>query len=353
MNVTYRYWQAAGGYPQRVYINAPAHPQIYGQHVRTNGIAWGGKDVTPSEAARLAAALLPFRIDDWSVLLGLVPDEKVSGKRASGGNNGGGRPGLHFGQKGSSASEIEARRIPYTAADSHELDPYNMAHPIPELTTLLVDHREPAEIAQALSLVPNLDVHVTTLDIGDYLVPDRFVIERKTSSDFHASVTEDAKRTFTQTQAMSELGIPALIIIEGGACAHRSMKLNSIYGTLSFISLIQGIPILETLDQHSTVYMIVKTIRHSCYGLGYDLGLRSTAAKRAAKDGDPLGTACFVLEGIPGVSAARARALLGHFGSIRAIAQTDIIGLAEVSGIGRKTAAAIHEALNSPPGLSG
>jgi fanconi anemia group M protein len=124
------------------------------------------------------------------------------------------------------------------------------------------------------------------------------------------------------------------------------MQLNSIYGTLTYLSLIQGIPVLETFDHHSTVYMLAKAIRHVCYGLGYDLGLRASAPKKAAKI-DPLAGASYTLESIHGVSAARARALLRHFGSLVAVANADVTALRSVEGIGPGTAKAIYETFHS------
>ncbi|MBN2800202.1 MAG: excinuclease ABC subunit UvrC [Deltaproteobacteria bacterium] len=51
------------------------------------------------------------------------------------------------------------------------------------------------------------------------------------------------------------------------------------------------------------------------------------------------------LEGIPGVGAARRKALLLHLGSARAVAGADVATLAEVPGIGPALAQVIHQAL--------
>lgn len=340
------HWQSPDGKRERVYIEAPGHPKIFGEKKAAGQVLWGGTGLSSADAQHLADLLLDGPLPDWDELKSIAKSRAAPSRRASGGFNRGGWSGARNGSKGSTIEEISLRSSPYTAADTGSLDATRMAHPIPEPTKILVDHREPAEIAEGLAQIPNLEVEVTTLDVGDYLVPGRFVIERKTTTDFHHSMTEDAKRLFFQTNAMVELEIPSLIIIEGGACAQRSLQLNSIYGTLTYLSLIQGIPVLETLDHRGTVYMIAKAVRHVCYGLGYDLGLRSSAPKKAAKI-DPLAGASYTLESINGVSATRARALLRHFGSLIAVGNADVASLRAVEGIGPGTAKAIYDTFNT------
>jgi Fanconi anemia group M protein len=346
MQIKITHWKSPDRKRERIYLEAPGHPKVFGEKRSGDQVLWAGPEITAAEAMSLAAILLEGPLPDWEGLKSIAESRGAPSQRASGGFNRGGWSGSHGGRKGSTLAELTYRSDPYTAADTGSLDATRMSHPIPEPTKILVDHREPAAIAEALAQIPNLEVEVTTLDVGDYMVPGRFVIERKTTTDFHQSMTEDAKRMFFQTNAMVELEIPSLIIIEGGACAQRSMQLNAIYGTLTYLSLIQGIPILETLDHRSTVYMIAKAVRHVCYGLGYDVGLRASAPKKAAKI-DPLAGASYTLESIHGVSATRARALLRHFGSLVAVGNADVAALRAVEGIGPGTAKAIYETFNT------
>ena len=55
-----------------------------------------------------------------------------------------------------------------------------------------------------------------------------------------------------------------------------------------------------------------------------------------------------VLDDVPGLGPSRQSALLGAFGSVRALKQADVEDIAAVSGIGPKLAATIHEALAAP-----
>ena len=64
-----------------------------------------------------------------------------------------------------------------------------------ELIEVTVDSREhTSRIAQILRSMPKTDVTVKALDIGDYLVSDDVVVERKTADDFAASVVDGQGR---------------------------------------------------------------------------------------------------------------------------------------------------------------
>jgi ERCC4-type nuclease len=54
----------------------------------------------------------------------------------------------------------------------------------------------------------------------------------------------------------------------------------------------------------------------------------------------------FLLTGLPGVGAARAKSLLAQFGSVEAVICASEQALAEAEGIGRRTAQRIHWAVH-------
>ncbi|WP_262029734.1 ERCC4 domain-containing protein [Microvirga sp. Mcv34] len=230
----------------------------------------------------------------------------------------------------------------WTSEDAEALDADTMAHPIPEPTTLLVDHREPAELKDRLRAIHNLIVQEEQLEVGDYVIPDLLTIERKTISDLVVSITEDARRLFHQTDAMTMVPGSSVLLLEGDVYGQQRLTLPNIAGTLSYLAVIQGVSVLPTLSLPHSVYMIAKLVRHRVYGLGYDIPLRGTAPKHAAK------AAAFVLEGFPGISANLARRLLKHFGSVQAVANATEAQLRAVDGIGPSKAKAIAEVLTAP-----
>jgi excinuclease ABC subunit C len=55
------------------------------------------------------------------------------------------------------------------------------------------------------------------------------------------------------------------------------------------------------------------------------------------------------LDGVPGLGEVRRKALLRHFGSLKRLATASVEEIAEVPGIGRRTAAAVLTALGADP----
>jgi excinuclease ABC subunit C len=53
------------------------------------------------------------------------------------------------------------------------------------------------------------------------------------------------------------------------------------------------------------------------------------------------------LDAVPGLGETRRKALLRHFGSVKRLRAATVAEIAEVPGVGRRTAEAVHEALQA------
>jgi len=322
------------GTPKRVYVNGlPIQGKAWIEKAgNRTSVKFSGDPggLTQGDVLSMVGAMPGIDTGSWDLLVASVDAAPAPAK---------GR------QPGTTAS---ARRhgppdkpVTWTADDALGLDPNEMRDPLPGPTTLIVDHREPAIMVDLLREVRNLDVRVEALDMGDYVVPDRLVIERKTTADMAASIIDDKKRLFFQTDKMTTLDIPTVLLIEGGVYDQTRMSLNSITGTLSYLAVIQRVPIVPTLSLKHSSYMIVKLVRHAVHGLGYEMGLRAGGPKT------PRDAAGYVLEGIPGISAGLAKNLLAHFGSVSAVATAGIDELRKVPGIGPDKAGKVHAVMNA------
>ena len=221
------------------------------------------------------------------------------------------------------------------------ISPQMAANPIPQLTTLLVDHREPGEVVDLLRTVVNLNVEVTTLETGDYVVPDHLVIERKTTSDFVNSVIGSDKRLFHQAAALNASGMRSMWILEGDPYNQVSMPIKNVDGTLTYLMLIRRIPVFYTRSLAHTAEVIAKAVRHAVYGLGY-----ADPASKAMAPQNPKAAAAYMLSCSPGVSSTLGIRLVAHFGSIRAICAAEVSELRAVDGVGPVIAASIRDTLS-------
>lgn len=292
----------------------------------------GRFSMPPEDIMNLVAQSAQCDPHNWSEFLSAVQGAPRAGRGRQPGTMASSR------REGSYGSD---RPEAWTGEDADADDPNLWKDPIPEPTTLIVDDREPSKIVDRLRKVDNLTVEITSLETGDYVIPGKFVIERKTTADFAASILGDTKRMFYQTDRVASSGLRGILIIEGDIYKQTNMSLNSISGTLSYLTAIQGISIIPTLSLGHTAGMLAKLCRHSNFGLGYDPALRSIGPK------DPASAASFVLEGIPGVSSKIARALLARFGSVAGVAQATRQEIMSVKGIGDSRVDRIWATLHS------
>lgn len=330
MKLTLNCWKPQGE-TRRVYVNGlPISTKAWFENSRGRmSLVFQGDDGGLHDQTLLAVSTkLGIELGDWQTFIAAVESSPPPAR--------GRAPGQ---MAASRRHDQEPTR--FTAEDALDLDPNAMAEPIPDMTTLIVDDREPASMVDSLRRVRNLDVQVGQLEIGDYVVPDRLVIERKTVTDFINSIVLDDKRLFTQAERMSHQDVPAVLIVEGDIYAQDRMKLPQLAGALSYLGVIQRISVLPSLSAAHTSYLIAKLVRHAVHGLGYDLALRGKKPKGPSK------AAAFVLEGIPGVSPALAKALLAHFGSISALSRATPTEMRQVKGIGPTTSESIYSVLNA------
>jgi ERCC4-type nuclease len=340
MQVKLNVWDAPNGGYSRIYVNGlPVSGKVYLQGskgrtlVKIEGDPGNLTADYVLEAVGAIAECDPWNFDELLMVVRLQPPPQRGRRPGSSAASAKGGGWNHFDHAAERPSE-------WTAADTLSLDPNRWKDPLPEETRLLVDHREPREMIDFFQSVERLKVEIVALETGDFVIPDRLIIERKTAADLVRSVVDEDKRIFYQTERMANSDLPGVLLLEGNIYQQTNMKLNAITGTLSFVSAIQGTSIIPTLSPTHSADMVVKLARHCIYGLGYELALRGLGPK------EPRYAAAFVLEGIPGVSEGTAKQLLRRFGSIARVAQATVAELKEVEGVGPKRAEQIWVTLN-------
>lgn len=329
----------------RVYIDIPGYPPFFGQRSsrkldgRGGTIAWNSAHagIGPVEALALARKVFDPVPDFFSELADRVTDGRAAVVPLTIRNDA--HTDVDPVDDPAPVSPEMRHLLPcaYVVSDTDRLDPTALKHPLPSPVVLHVDHREPASIITALRRVPNLDVVRTELPVGDYVVQGRIIIERKSADDFDASIGDGATRLMGQAEAMAATGLHRILLVEGGPYAKRHYVLNRLASTLSYLQNIHGIHVTPTMNMRHSVYMIVQAIKHHMFGMFSDARTPDPIDKREVAS-DPSVLARFLLGHLNGVSEERVRALVNHFGSLRAIANAGEKELREVKGIGPKVA---------------
>lgn len=348
MQIRLNIWDAPSGSYSRIYVNGlpvPDKVYLHGSKGRTS-VKFEGEqgEIGIDSLLDLVSAVAGCDARNFDELLRAV---RLMPAPRRGHRPGSTAAGAKRGDNWNYAAAGASRPAEWTAAHTLALDPNSWKDPLPEETLLLVDHREPREMVAFFESVENLRIEIVALETGDFVIPGKLIIERKTARDLVRSVVDEDKRIFYQTERMAKSEVPGVLLLEGNIYEQTSMQLNAITGTLSFISAIQGLSIIPTLSVTHSADMIVKLARHSIYGLGYNLALRGLGPK------EPRLAAIFVLEGIPGISEGTARTLLRRFGSISRLSQATVAELREVDGVGPKRAEMIWLTLNGSHSDSG
>ena len=201
-----------------------------------------------------------------------------------------------------------------------------------------VDHRErPSGVIEALRQFEDVQLEVAQLAVGDYMLGPEVLVERKTVADLVASIMD--RRLFEQIQRLQEACQCPLFVLEGAEGDEDEIRIhpNAWRGALSYIQVLQRIPLLRTRDARDTAAFLHTAARHVQRGLGYQISLH-----RKPKASDPAAPQRYVLSALPGVGPALAEALLTHLGSLEAVFRADVQALRQVPGVGQVTAARIR-----------
>ena len=206
--------------------------------------------------------------------------------------------------------------------------PKNDAH-----VTVKADDRErKSEVINYLLDMKNVTVDVTRLSIGDYLADNRLIFERKTLNDFALSIIDG--RLFTQAIRLTASNHRGILILEGTGkdLQEIGVRREAMQGALITVSLILGIPVLRSINPSETANLIIYTARQ------IKSVAKGTLYRHGYQPKDKRKRQIFVLQGLPGIGAERAKRLLDTFGSIEAVITAGSEELQSVDGIGKNIA---------------
>lgn len=203
------------------------------------------------------------------------------------------------------------------------------ARPVGQGPRVVVDKREGASSVVTKLFDAGANLEHRTLDVGDYIVSDRVLIERKTLSDLEASLLDG--RLWDQIKAMQAYPKPVMIL-EGEGVPTRIAP-EAYWGTLATVAQDFGVSLLRTLSSAETAQAILSIAKREQNREG-----RSIAIRHAPAPKDPQEQPVYILAGFPGIEDKLARRLLQHFGTLRGVLSASLEDLQAVEGIGPEKA---------------
>ena len=211
---------------------------------------------------------------------------------------------------------------------------------MPEEIRIVVDDREARSgMPDRLRCLDGVSVEVRRLALGDYILDDLLLVERKTLLDLTESIKDG--RLFSQARRLAEAPMQGLIILEGraGSLTASRMRREAIQGALITVTVFLGIPLLRSLDPQETLRLMFY-IAYQGRAIA-DGGL----PRKGKRPRGRLPTQLYILQGLPGIGPGRARRLLNAFGTVEAVLAADGDALKSVDGIGSTTVERIRWAI--------
>ncbi len=208
-----------------------------------------------------------------------------------------------------------------------------------ERDRIIVDNREfRSKVAQELAR-RDVVVEPMQLQVGDYVISKRLVVERKETDDMVQSLIDG--RLFSQATALVRSEYQRrLIIVEGeDVYTVRRMNPEAISGAILSLMLDFQIPIMFTRGPVETADVLLQLLKKETKEK-QEHGVRDGKVPMVLHERQR-----FVVEGLPNISATLAKRLLDHFGSVQAVMDAHEKDLCQVQGIGKGTAREIRELL--------
>ncbi len=225
-----------------------------------------------------------------------------------------------------------------TAADPTDGDDDpTVAEPRPddEAVEIVADQRElDSHIARELSTRDGIETRLETLEVGDYVLSDRVVVERKAVDDFLETLVGGDRSLFDQVGAAARYYARPVVIIEGDRLYEsRNVHPNAIRGALASLAVDFGASVLRTEDADDTADLLEVIARRE----------QETDDRTVSVHGEKGGKTLaeqqeYVVGAVAEVGPVTARALLEHFGSVEAVMSADEAALLDVDGVGEVTA---------------
>jgi ERCC4-type nuclease len=183
------------------------------------------------------------------------------------------------------------------------------------------------------------DLKIQRMPVGDYLIDERVLVERKTLPDLLTSIKDG--RLFQQALRLVEAKPWCVIVLEGTAkdLAGSGMRREAVQGALITLSLYLGIALLRSTGPDETARLLIYIARQgrTFSGNGPQRHGRLPRGKRRLQ--------IYILQGFPGVGPQRAARLLDRFGTLDRVLTAEIEELCTVKGIGASVAEGIRWAV--------
>ena len=250
----------------------------------------------------------------------------------AGGESGDAEDGSGSGSDGSADRDEPDGELATASADNEDVE-------------VVVDQRElDASIAKDLSRQEGVVTRLETLAVGDYVLSDRVVVERKTVADFLDTLTGDDERSlFEQLTDAARYYARPVVVVEGeDLYGERNVHPNAINGALASIAVDFGASVLRTADADETRELLATIAAREQEEEDRTVSVHGEKSSKTLAEQQE-----YVVASVAEVGPVTAESLLAEFGSVEAVMTADADDLMAAEGVGEVTAERIREVVGS------
>lgn len=208
----------------------------------------------------------------------------------------------------------------------------------PAEVQVLVDSREFRSPVVRILYDKGVKLINKQLAVGDYVVSDRVVIERKTTVDFENSIMN--ARIFKQAEELTDNFERPVIIIEGPVHNGR-IHPNAVRGAIASLTTDFGIPVINVEDSDETAFLIIAYARREQSELKRSIVYN--AKRKGLTDKQTMES---IIASFPNFGAQIAKNLLIKFKNIKSIINAGQEELIKVDKVGKLKAKRFTELIN-------
>jgi len=209
---------------------------------------------------------------------------------------------------------------------------------------IVADQRElDSTIARDLSTREGIETRLETLAVGDYVLSDRVVVERKTVEDFLDTLTGGDRSMFEQVGDAARNYSRPVVIVEGGDLyGERNVHPKAIHGALASLAIDFGASVMQSADEAETTDLLEVIAKREQEQEDREVSVHGEKQSKTLTEQQE-----YVVASIAEVGPVTARALLADLGTVEAVMTADEEGLLAVEGVGPVTAERIREVVSS------
>ena len=218
------------------------------------------------------------------------------------------------------------------------------AEPDDETVEIVADQRElDSTIARDLSTREGIETRLETLSVGDYVLSDRVVVERKSVGDFLDTLTGGDRSMFEQLGDATRHYARPVVVLEGdGLYEERNVHPNAIRGALSSLAVDFGASVLRTEGEDDTADLLEVIATREQEADDREVSVHGEKASKTLAEQQE-----YVVSSIADIGPVTARSLLEKFKTVEAVMTAREEDLLEVQGVGEVTAERIREVVGS------